>query len=147
MVKLTLFTLICCFSLPKVTENNLEPTQMSVEITGLKSSKGHMLVTIFDQSKGFPDDEKKAVTYAKVKPQMPSTKVEFKVEPNKKYAIAVLHDEDDNGEMTYGLFMPKEAFGFSNNPKVVFKKPGFDDAAFQFSGAKDFAHKIILKHP
>ncbi len=120
---------------------------MTVEITGLKNTKGHLLVTVFDQSSGFPDDEKKALTYAKVKPQAPTTKVEFQVEPNKKYAIAVLHDEDDNGKMTFGIFMPKEAFGFSNNPKVVFKKPGFEQAAFQFTGGKDFTHKIILKHP
>ncbi len=53
------------------------------------------------------------------------------VEPG-EYAIALLHDENDNGKADRVLgMMPKEGFGFSRDAKVRMGPPKFDDAVFE----------------
>ena len=52
------------------------------------------------------------------------------------YGIAVFHDRNDNEELDRNLFgAPKEPFGFSNNPKIGFSAPGFENFAFEFDGS------------
>jgi uncharacterized protein (DUF2141 family) len=44
-------------------------------------------------------------------------------------AVGVLHDEDGDKRMATGLFgIPKEGFGVSNNPRILFGPPRFEDA-------------------
>jgi uncharacterized protein (DUF2141 family) len=51
--------------------------------------------------------------------------------PVGRYAISVLHDENDNDKMETDLIgRPKEGYGFSRNARGKFGPPGFDDAAF-----------------
>jgi len=46
------------------------------------------------------------------------------------YAIALLHDENDNGRADRALgMMPTEGFGFSRDARVRMGPPDFDDAA------------------
>ncbi len=48
-----------------------------------------------------------------------------------RYAIALLHDENENGKADRALgMMPKEGFGFSRDAPVRMGPPRFDDAAF-----------------
>ena len=65
--------------------------------------------------------------------------------PFGKYAISIFHDVNDNEELDANFIgIPKEPYGFSNNPKSSFGPPGFDAAAFEFE--KDgFEIEIILK--
>ena len=51
--------------------------------------------------------------------------------PPGTYAIAVLHDENDNGKMDYRLLrLPKEPYGFSNGVVPRLGPPKFEAAAF-----------------
>lgn len=48
-----------------------------------------------------------------------------------RYAVVVLHDKDGNRRFDVGpLGIPRDDYGFSNNP-VVFARPGFERIAFQ----------------
>jgi uncharacterized protein (DUF2141 family) len=48
-----------------------------------------------------------------------------------RYAVAVFHDADGNGELTLWPFgLPKEAYGFSRNARGRFGPPAFEAAAF-----------------
>lgn len=50
------------------------------------------------------------------------------------YAIAVVYDEDENGELNTGLFgIPSEKIGMSNDAKGRFGPPSFNAASFSFS--------------
>ncbi len=52
-----------------------------------------------------------------------------------RYGVVVLHDRDGNGKFDVGpLGIPRDGYGFSNNP-FVFKRPGFDKVAFELSAA------------
>ena len=51
------------------------------------------------------------------------------------YAVAVFHDENDNGRLdTNFLGIPIEGSGASNNAQGWMGPPTFDDARFEFTG-------------
>ena len=51
------------------------------------------------------------------------------------YAVAVFHDENDNGKLdTNFLGIPVEGSGASNNAQGWMGPPTFDDARFEFTG-------------
>ena len=53
-----------------------------------------------------------------------------------RYAIALLHDENDNGKADRALgMMPREGFGFSRDAKVRMGPPKFDEAAIDIGNA------------
>ena len=111
------------------TDNTLK-----VLITGLHSSNGSVLVSLFNEGGGFPSQAKKAFKKEKINIVGGIASATIKDIPPGTYAIAVLHDENNNLEMDTRLFgLPKEGYGFSNNAKGLFGPPSFKDARFAFS--------------
>jgi uncharacterized protein (DUF2141 family) len=52
------------------------------------------------------------------------------------YAVQAFHEETDQGVVDQDLFgIPKERVGFSNEPPMNLRGPGFQDAAFQVNGS------------
>lgn len=48
-----------------------------------------------------------------------------------EYAVSVYHDRNDNGKLDTGLFgIPKEPLGTSNDAKIRFGPPKYEDAVF-----------------
>lgn len=106
--------------------------KLSLIVDGLKKEKGNVKIAVFESQSGFPSEHNKAI-YSKVLPSK-GNKLSLNVAGLKPgtYAVAVLHDANDNGEMDFNfLGMPKEGFGFSNNPTSL-KKPDFRDSQFSF---------------
>ena len=63
------------------------------------------------------------------------------------YAAALYHDENANGKIDRnGLGIPKEGFGFSNNPKIFMSAPGFKSVRFM-AGPAATALRIRMKYP
>ena len=55
--------------------------------------------------------------------------------PPGRYAAQITHDENGNKKVDRGLFgIPREGIGFSNNVRVRFHAPRFNDAAFTVTG-------------
>jgi uncharacterized protein (DUF2141 family) len=47
------------------------------------------------------------------------------------YAIMIMHDENSNGKLDSNILgIPKECYGFSNNPRVM-RQPTFEEAKFE----------------
>jgi uncharacterized protein (DUF2141 family) len=54
-----------------------------------------------------------------------------------KYAFKFIHDENKNDKLdTNWLGIPKEGFGFSNNPSMSFGPPSFDKTIFELNESK-----------
>ena len=117
-----------------------------VKIENLKSEKGHILYIVFNQKEGFPDKADASVKQGKVPvSELKDNSFELKDLPPGKYALSVIHDENDNDKLdTNFLGIPKEGFGFSNNPKVYFGPPSFDKCVFDSSSTEVL--EIQLKH-
>lgn len=107
---------------------------LKVLITGLHSSNGSVLVSLFNQEKGFPSQSGKAFKKEKINIVGGIASAIITDIPPGSYAIAVLHDENNNLEMDTRIFgLPKEGYGFSNNAKGLFGPPSFKDARFAYS--------------
>lgn len=49
-----------------------------------------------------------------------------------EYAVSVYHDRNDNRKLDTGLFgIPKEPLGTSNDAKIRFGPPRYEDAVFE----------------
>ena len=131
--------------LPLLTAAAPPPTpSVEVSVSGLRNTKGQLLVCLTANPKAFPDCSKdKASVRMAVKA---ANAGHFKVAApaDGTYAIAVVHDENSNNKMDMALFMPKEGFGFSCNPTIGMGAPKFKSASFAVTG--DTRQTIKMKY-
>lgn len=62
-----------------------------------------------------------------------------------EWAIAVLHDENGNEKLDTRLAIPREGFGFSNNPPVGFGAPAFARTRFTVTGPVT-RHRVRMRY-
>ena len=134
-LKLARYTLVvfAFFALTSFTQNS---SDLTVKVTGLKNSDGHFLVSLWDKPAGFPNDQfKEELIYTNIK--HPTFSFTIKGLPYGNYALASLHDENEDGEMEYNwMGMPKEGFGFSKNYKVTIRAPKWEESVFKINTPK-----------
>ena len=118
---------------------------LQVQIHQARSDRGKILILVFDRAEGFPDQIEKAFKRLFVNPKNGKAELSLDDIPAGKYAITVLHDEDDNGVMNTNLLgLPEEKYGFSNNPKSYFGPPSFEKSAIQM-GTENRTIQINLR--
>jgi len=107
----------------------------TLEITNLRNREGQLCLAVFRTAEGFPDQAERAALQNCLPLPPPEQPVRFTLElPYSNYAIAVFHDENLNGQLDTGAFgIPREGFGFSNNPPVRFGPPSFMDSRVLFT--------------
>ena len=125
-----------------------EETRITVTITGLRNSKGQILVQLWNRPDGFPVKGEDGLTLTVVdasKSVEGTVTTTFQVVPG-TYAVSILHDENSNNKMdTNALGIPKEGYGASNNPITHFHAPSFDQAKFQVP-ASGFKTSIAVRY-
>lgn len=98
-----------------------------IEVEGLRNNNGNLRVALYDNEGNFLKDGgcyKKYV--AEIKDG--ACVIETEPIPYGEYAIGIMHDENKNEKLDLNLIrLPKEGFGFSNNPTVRIKKPTFKE--------------------
>ena len=99
-------------------------------VIGLRNNEGQVRCSVFKSEVGFPSDPEKAFLKISVKPQNNQALFDFKDLAEGEYAMALLHDEDENGEMRTNLIgLPREGWAVSNNaPARMFGAPSFESA-------------------
>ncbi len=125
------FILFISFSLA-VLNQDTKNHKLNIQIDQAKSDKGMIRVLIFSKETGFPDQPTKALKSLSISPKNKSGILSVTDLPPGKYAVSVIHDEDNDGKLTTNAVgYPTEKFGFSNNPKVYFSPPSFEKASFE----------------
>jgi len=113
-----------------------ECPSVNVKIQNIGNNTGVIACAIFESDKGFPDKFLKFASKIMIT-QISGTDASFEfsdILPG-KYAIAVIHDENYNGELDKNFFgIPKEGYGFSSGAEVTLSAPSFSDAAFLYDG-------------
>ncbi len=108
---------------------------LTAEVGGLRNRSGQLCFSVFATSQGFPTNGDRAVQNKCVKVTTRPMKVAFKQLPPGRYAIAVLHDENNDQQANRNfLGVPTEGFGFSRNPTIVAGPPKFAEAAVLVAG-------------
>jgi uncharacterized protein (DUF2141 family) len=121
---------------------------IKISVTNLRNNKGHVLISLYRNGEGFPDNTEKAIRKAKLVIKDKVAWVLFTGLPTGKYAAAILHDENDDQKMNKTfLGLPKEGYGFSNNVMGTFGPPSFSKAAFNYnSGGNEVAVAIRTRY-
>jgi uncharacterized protein (DUF2141 family) len=100
-----------------------------VHIDGFRNQKGDAGLSIFNSPDGWPENNDKSFQHGPHPFSGTATTITLQVPPG-RYGIVALHDENSNHKLDRNMFgVPKEGFGFSNNPKVFLSAPSFDTAA------------------
>ncbi len=108
---------------------------VTVEIHSLRSDAGTVRLSLYSSADGFPSDLSRTLRKATGKAAARKCTIELNDLPPGDYAIAVLHDENDNNKMDTNLFgLPKEGYGASNDAKASFGPPKYEDARCTVNG-------------
>ena len=122
-------------------------SNINLSITNLRNSKGHVLVSVFNSEEGFPEKATAAVRTEKISITNKQATTIFAGLPPGRYAIALLHDENDDMKMNTNFFgIPKEGYGFSNNVMGSFGPPSFSRASFEHLETKTSLVSIRMKY-
>jgi uncharacterized protein (DUF2141 family) len=122
-----------------------ENFSLTVEVNGLQNSKGIVQFALYNKDGTIPDEDyKKCCKILKEKIQNGLSKVTFSNLPIGKYAVNILHDENENGEIDKGFILPTEGIGFSNYQSIgLTNRPNFSKASFELNSDKKIAVKVI----
>lgn len=123
------------------------PTNITVDITGLRNAKGTIWLCMSANPKLFPEgcDKDPNRRTASIRADQSGPLVIRDVMPG-RYAIVLLHDENGNRKMDKTLFLPKEGFGFSRDAPVKMSAPKFEAAAFDVTGGAPVRMKMKIRY-
>jgi len=122
---LLIIFILCAIQTSKAQK---ETFNLTVNISGLNSSDGNLLVGIYNKKESFL---KKPIKRAIVKVESKKALVLFRNLPKGIYAVSFVHDENDNKKMdTNFIGIPKEDYGCSNNAIGFMGPPKYKDAKF-----------------
>ena len=100
--------------------------KLTVVVDGIEKSNGTVLVAVYDSIHFM----KQPLYYGMAKVEQDAEEVTVVIEnivPG-NYAVAVYHDENDNGKLDAGAYgIPIEKYGFSNNAAGSMGPPAFQE--------------------
>lgn len=118
---------------------------LTVEAENLRNSKGIVQFALYNKEGSIPDQHfEKYYKIGKAEIIDGKAVYTFNDLPEGRYAINILHDENSNGKLDKGLFLPKEGIGFSNYQSIgLSNKPKFSKASFELKENKKIVVKLI----
>ena len=121
-------------------------TDLDVIVSNLRSAKGDVLVCLTADPKRFPDCSGDSAARKLVVDAGDAGRVRIEGVVPGTYAIALVHDENANGRMDMRLFLPREGFGFSRNPKIGMGPPKFGAAKFAVTADGASSRAVRMKY-
>ena len=148
MIKFYISILVSSLLLvPLVSFRQVINQNLKVTITRLHNNNGEVLVSLFKNEIGFPDNAAKAYGKEKGFIVEKTSTIIFKNVPPGTYAIAILHDENKNQKMDKTIFgLPIEGFGFSNNATAPFGPPSYKKASFKHTASGPTEIQVKTKY-
>lgn len=113
---------------PKFIEAQSIP--MHVLVKNLSNARGAVYIAVYNNEKDYMKNRFAEAVGEVSSPDELLVKID--VLPG-TYAVTIFHDLNGDGELnTNFLGIPKEPYGFSNNPRIRFGPPNFKEASFEF---------------
>lgn len=107
--------------------------ELTVTVTDIRAAEGTLMVSVADSDAAW-NNQAKPVAATKVNAAKGEVTLKFPGLPDGKYAVQVMHDQNDNGKLDSNfLGIPSEGYGFSNNPNLL-RRAHFDEAQFVLAG-------------
>jgi uncharacterized protein (DUF2141 family) len=105
---------------------------LRVNLAGLRSGKGVVRMCLTQAGARFMECKESGAAMLNV----PAAKAGRVALPHLKpgtYALLVIHDENGNGKLDMTLGIPREGFGFSNNPTIHMRPPRAEEVRFNLA--------------
>ena len=116
---------------------------ITIKITDIRNSNGHIQLAIFETAQQFDDDApiaRKRFSKTSVKNGQLTITLEL---PPGTYGIGLLDDENNDKTMNYNFIgMPQEGFGFSDYYHTGWSRPEFDDFDFEHKSTSTLTMKV-----
>ena len=129
-------------ALPQAGAAQSGPASLKVTVSGIKSVKGVIRLAICPPQTGFPDCKDKAVRTASLPIDRGTAHATFSGLAAGTYAVSVFHDANANGKLDTFLGVPKEGYGFSQNPPFRPRAPKWSEAEIEVQGEASSAITI-----
>lgn len=122
--------------LPAVAAAQAPCPGIHVKVLNIRNSTGTVACALFESAVGFPAEfMRHATNIMVIKVRRAQARCDFEDIPPGTYALAVVHDENMNGELdTNFLGIPTEGYGFSNDVTAVLGPPTYAAARFSYDG-------------
>lgn len=133
------------FLLSSFSESQSETYSLTVKAEKLQNSKGVVQFALYNKDGSIPDENyKNYYRLEKAKIVNGKSEITFKNLPKGKYAVNILHDENNNGKIDKSLLIPKEGIGLSNYQTIgLTNRPNFIRASFELIADKTIDVKVI----
>lgn len=129
-------TIIC---LALLLSFGVQAETVTINLTNLGGEKGQIALAAFDNADAFPDRTNQAVLskFIPLNTSSNETTLTVELKPG-RYALALFLDANKNQKLDTNIVgAPKERFGFSNNPRILFGAPNFNECDFEVVAGKD----------
>ncbi|MEC8265681.1 MAG: DUF2141 domain-containing protein [Pseudomonadota bacterium] len=136
---------ICSFIFFLLFFNNLKSAELTIKILNVAENIGLIHFAIYDSAEFFPENEGKKIGFKKKVIDLVDHEVTLSDLEESYYAVAIYHDKNSNGKFDTFLSIPQEKFGFSNDAKVFFGPPNFDEASFYLKKNQRLKIEISLR--
>jgi len=127
-----------CAPTPRIELSDLPGPrgELSVEVYGFRTLKGDVLLSLFREEIGFPEDT--GLALVNLSQPVTSGRVRFELPPLPwgRYSYSILHDENNDGKMDQSLLgTPQEGYALSNGLEGHFGQPDAEAALFEIGPA------------
>lgn len=113
--------------------NSREKASLFIEIDNVQSTSGVIWVGVYDSSDAFLDKEKAILKRVEINQPGSVSLLVPDLSYGDDYAIAVLHDLNNNGDLDRNFFgIPTEPFAFSGHIQSSWRAPRFEEVKFRF---------------
>ena len=119
---------------------------VTLKLTNMGGEKGQIAVAVFDNTDAFPDRSNQAILskFFPLNTSSNETTLTLELRPG-RYALALFLDANKNQKLDTNMVgAPKERFGFTNNPKIIFGAPNFSECEFEVLPGKKQVQSIRL---
>ena len=134
--------LFVCLLVPQV----LFAGELEVIIENPRVAEGQIMLRLLQGEAEFKG-EKPPYAALQRRAQAKAVGFVFKHLPPGEYAVQVMHDVNDNGELdTNFIGMPREPWAFSNNAAGNMGPPTWEDVRFNMAADESLVQSIRLNH-
>ena len=131
-------------SAPAAASNN--GATITITVTDIRNSEGVVRACMTTKESIFPRCKRDPNSHSATVDAKGTITLRFTNVAPGDYAIALLHDENEDGKANRVLGMaPKEGFGFSRDAPVRMAPPDWDDAVFSV-GSSDQSLTIKMRY-
>jgi uncharacterized protein (DUF2141 family) len=120
------------------------PAQLEITIDGLRSDAGRVWVGVYASQEDWDVQTETAQSWVEVEDGV--ARVRFTGLPSGEVALQAFHDANDNHDFdTNVLGIPRERYGFSNNPRPRFRSADWEEAVFDLAPGEERDMTITLQ--